>query len=221
VEAITKWGAVPWLIPLLQGDEATLQAIYSRLDGIFLPGGIDIDPSCYSQTRDTKCGPSDSARDWTELRLVQWATRDRKPILGVCRGMQMLNVACGGTLIQDVPSQVASTLRHNELDSKKDGQREWPSHLVGIKSGSRLHQILGTEEMLVNSIHHQAVRKLAPTLIANATAPDGLIEGLEAPGTHFLVGVQCHPEEMKAEATKELFRAFLNAAAGFTALPSS
>src|SRR6266550_414890 len=105
VQMLVTAGAVPWVIPLLEGDEATLRAIYEHIDGLFLPGGVDVDPSAYGEARGPHCQRTDPARDWTELLLVRWALADGKPVLAVCRGAQLLNVAVGGILYQDVGAQ--------------------------------------------------------------------------------------------------------------------
>src|SRR2546429_7755690 len=105
VQMLVTVGAVPWVIPLLEGDEATLRGIYERIDGLFLPGGVDVDPSAYGEARGPHCQRTDPARDWTELLLVRWALAEGKPVLAVCRGAQLLNVAVGGSLYQDVGAQ--------------------------------------------------------------------------------------------------------------------
>ena len=113
VRVLAEAGAVPWLIPLLVGDEATLRLTYDRLDAVFLTGGVDVDPGRYGEPRHEKCGATDAPRDWTELRLVRWALADHKPVLGVCRGIQVINVAAGGTLFQDVTHQCDRAIKHD------------------------------------------------------------------------------------------------------------
>src|SRR2546430_2686659 len=111
VQVLAAAGGGPRGIPLLEGDEDTLRAIYERLDGLFLPGGVDVDPGAYGEARGPHCGPIDPARDWAELRLVRWALQDAKPVLAVCRGAQLLNVAFGGTLYQDVAAQPPGAIK--------------------------------------------------------------------------------------------------------------
>jgi putative glutamine amidotransferase len=215
VRTLTAAGALPWLVPLLPDDEPTLRALYDRLDGVFLTGGVDVDPSSYGEPRHQRCGDTDPARDWTELRLVRWALADNKPILGVCRGIQAINVALGGSLYQDLGAQRPGGLRHDYFPAA-DGTppRDHLAHAVRVEPGTRLGRLLGAAEVAVNSMHHQGVRRLAAGLVASAFAPDGLVEGFEGVNGHFLVGVQWHPEELaeRDAAMRRLFLAFVDAA---------
>jgi putative glutamine amidotransferase len=216
VRALAASGATPWLIPLLPEDEATLRAIYDHLDGLFLTGGADIEPARYGEERHERCDRGDGARDWTELTLIRWALADRLPILGVCRGIQALNVACGGSLYQDVHDQCPRAIKHDYFPSPATGfTRDFLAHSVRIQPGSRLRELLGTEQTAVNSMHHQGIKRLAPGLAATAFAPDGLIEGVERPDLPFVVGVQWHPEELvETQAPmRRLFVGFVAAAA--------
>jgi putative glutamine amidotransferase len=218
IQGLTALGAVPWLIPLLQGDGETLESIYVHLDGVFLAGGVDVDPQCYREKRLPQCGRTDPPRDWTEMRLIRWALRDHKPLLGICRGIQMINVAAGGTLYQDVPTQLPTAIPHDCDDAKKIHGAAALFHEVQVQSGSQLHELFGAEAVEVNSMHHQAIRDLAPDLAPTAFSPDGLIEGIEGMdrNRHYLVAVQWHPEEMleKSSPMRQLFQSFLDAAAG-------
>jgi putative glutamine amidotransferase len=213
VQALVAEGAVPWLLPLLAGDEQTLRRIYDGLDGVFLAGGADVDPSQYGEERRPLCGRSDPARDWVETTLVRWAAADRKPLLGVCRGIQAINAALGGTLHQDVADQRPGAIRHDCFASAEGYQRDSLVHEVRLERGSQIGRIMEVERLLVNSLHHQAIKELAPDLTATAFAPDGLIEGVEGNGFPFLIGVQWHPEELadKHEPHRRLFRAFVQA----------
>jgi putative glutamine amidotransferase len=217
VRALTAAGAVPWLVPLLPEDEATLRCIYDRLDGVFLTGGVDVNPAHYGEPVHRLCGPTDADRDETEIRLIRWAQADHKPTLGVCRGHQMINVALGGSLYQDVGDQHPQAIKHDYFPSSGDYTRDYVVHDVAVTGGSRLAAVLGTGPVCVNSMHHQGVKRLAPGLQATAFAPDGLIEGVEGSNGHFLVGVQWHPEELtdKDPAMRRLFGEFLAAAAAF------
>jgi putative glutamine amidotransferase len=222
VRVLTALGAVPWIIPLLLDDEDTLRAIYDRLDGVFLTGGVDVDPDCYREQRHPLCGKTDPPRDWTEMRLVRWAMSDGKPVLGVCRGIQVINVAAGGTLYQDVEAQVPSAIKHDYFPTSTANSRDQLVHKVCVAPRSRLGNILGAAEMDVNSMHHQAVKDVAPGLVPSAFAPDGIIEGIEGGNGHYLVAVQWHPEELadKMASMRQLFASFL-AAAGRLRLGSS
>jgi putative glutamine amidotransferase len=219
VQVLAGLGAVPWIIPLLDRDEETLRSIYPFLDGLFLTGGVDIDPSCYRHQRHPRCGRTDPPRDWTETRLLEWAMCDRKPILGVCRGLQMINVALGGSLLQDVPTQLAGAIEHDSLPTAGSNNSNLVMHPVRIAAGTNLLNIIGAAEIEVNSTHHQAIGELARGLAASAWAPDGLIEAIEASDNDdaYLVAVQWHPEDMArtVPAMRRLFESFLEAAGAF------
>jgi putative glutamine amidotransferase len=219
VQVLAGLGAVPWIIPLLDGDEETLRSIYPRLDGVFLTGGVDIDPSCYQQQRHPLCGRTDPPRDWTETRLLQWAMNDRKPILGVCRGLQMINVSLGGSLFQDVPTQLKGAIEHDSLPPAGSDSSNPIMHPVRVARGTKLHDILGASEIEVNSTHHQGIAELAQGLVPAAWAPDGLIEAIEANERDgpYLVAVQWHPEDMAQHVPpmRQLFQSFLEAAAAY------
>ncbi len=214
VRALTAEGAVPWVIPLIQGDEATLRCIYDRLDGLFLMGGVDVDPVHYGEERLPLCGQTDPARDWTELALARWCMADHKPLLGACRGVQVLNVAAGGTLYQDIATQVPQALKHDYFPTANAYMRDLLVHEVTTRPDSRLARIMGADSTPVNSMHHQGIKDLAPGLVPSAFASDGLIEGVEGSNGHFLIGVQWHPEELAATQApqRRLFAAFIDAA---------
>ena len=217
--AVTAAGGVPWMIPLLDEDPATLREIYDRLDAVVLPGGVDLDPATYGEAAHPRCGRPDPARDRVELQLARWAIADRKPLLGLCRGIQVLNVALGGTLWQDIEAQIPDALKHDYWPSAGFG-RDYLAHPVELVAGSRLRELLQRERLQVNSMHHQAIRGLSPQLVATALAPDGVVEGIESSaGDRFLIGVQWHPEvfEPTDEATRRLFRELVGAANGYGA----
>jgi putative glutamine amidotransferase len=213
VRTLTASGAIPWIVPLLD-DSVTLRAIYDRLDGIFLPGGVDIDPSSYNEERTEASGRSDPDRDRTEIMLAEWAMRDKKPILAVCRGAQLLAVAAGGALYQDVTSEYPCAIRHDYFPKAGVHTRQDLVHPVEVIAGTRLSRLLGTDTVVVNSMHHQGIKRLEPTLIANAFSPDGLIEGVESAGEDFVLGVQWHPEDLadSEPRMRSLFDAFIAAA---------
>ena len=193
--AVVQAGGLPVLIPLgtvESGDTSLLRAIYERLDGVIIPGGGDIHPEFYGEYITEYDHDISRLRDNAELTLVQWAYEDDCPLLGICRGHQVVNVALGGTLIHDIPSKLNGTgLEH---DTAEIAQRSQVRHDVEITPNSRLAEILDTTSIGVNSIHHQAVGQLAPPLVATAFSSDGIIEGIEAPDARFLVGIQWHPE---------------------------
>lgn len=215
VRALTVAGGVPFIIPLLTGDTDTLRAIYDRLDGIFLCGGIDIDPSQYGEERHPSCDKPDPDRDWTELTLLRWALEDGLPVFGVCRGIQALNVAAGGRLYQHVPEQYDHGIKHNCFPPEPPYTRDYLAHDVEVDPATLLGRVLGERTVRVNSMHHQAVKTLAPGFRASVVAPDGLIEGIERSDDRFMVGVQWHPEELveRHAPMRRLFDAFIDRAA--------
>ena len=211
--AAADMGAVPVMIPLFDRDEATLRAIYDRLDGVLLAGGVDMEPATFGEAPHPRLGRTDPARDQVELTLARWAIAEGKPLLGLCRGHQVLNVALGGTLYQDIEAQVPGAIRHDYFPGFP---RDYLAHRVTVTPGSRLHAAAGDSTMPVNSMHHQAVKTLAPGLVVTARAEDGVIEAIESEGPGYLVGVQWHPEvfEKRDERTQRLFEGFLTAARG-------
>jgi putative glutamine amidotransferase len=222
VTTLTAAGAVPWIIPLLD-DPETLREIYERLDGLFLPGGIDIDPITYGAPRHELCGRSDPARDATEIQLVRWAMDDRKPILAVCRGIQLVNVAMGGSLYQDIAFEYPDAIKHDYFPFQGHYPRDLLVHDVFVDRESKLGELLGARTVKVNSMHHQGIKELAPNLIASAFAPDGVIEGVESINGHFVIGVQWHPEELaeRDAGMRRLFTAFIEAAGEYGRMRTS
>ena len=206
-------GAIPWMIPLVASDEETTRGIYEGLDGVFLPGGADIDPASYGQERHAACDRSDPARDAMELVLARWAVDEGKPVLGVCRGLQLINLALGGTLYQDLASLREGSIKHDYFPFSGQYSRDHLAHPVRIAGGSRLAEIFGEGELRVNSMHHQGIRDLASGLTPTAIAPDGLIEAAELSGEQFVVGVQWHPEALTDgdAGARRLFSEFIEA----------
>jgi putative glutamine amidotransferase len=208
--AIEKAGGLPVLIP--SGLEAdTLRQIYERLDGVLVPGGGDINPAQYGAVPHPATAGIDDYRDAAEGQVIRWAVEDDRPVLGICRGNQMINVALGGTLIQDVPSQTGTPITHNHKAG--DTPLVHHAHPITLDPHSRLANILGAPEVNVNSLHHQAVDQTAPGMKAVAWGPDGLIEALEMPDKRFVLSVQWHPENLIDDdpAMLALFRAFVAA----------
>lgn len=214
VEELRKVGAVPWVIPLIPHDADTLQEIFDRLDGVFITGGVDVDPSCYREEKTPLCGATDPDRDAVEIALLRHALVAKLPVLAVCRGIQILNVACGGTLYQDVHAQVPAALKHDFFPTPEQPSRKYLAHDITVKAGSRMRDILGGAVVPVNSMHHQAIKDLAPNLAATAFAPDGIIEAVEGTDEQYLLAVQWHPEELTETqpGMKKLFTTFAQAA---------
>jgi putative glutamine amidotransferase len=209
---------IPWPIAVPACDGTILREIYDRLDGVFLTGGADVDPGHYDQPRQPCCGASDVVRDWLDLTLARWALADGKPLLGVCRGFQVLNVACGGALHQDLGTCRPSPLKH-DCFSSPEFRPDHLAHRVRLVPRSRLAAVMATTEAEVNSRHHQGVQRLAPGLHATAFAADDLIEGVEGANGAYLVGVQWHPEDLVEAhpAMRRLFEDFVDAARKFAA----
>ncbi len=216
IRVLTAAGGLPWIIPLLEGDEETLRLTYQRLDGLFLAGGVDMDPRNYGERRHPLCGNTDPERDWAEMALVRWAIEDKKPLLAVCRGIQVINVTSGGDLYQDLTNQLDTAIKHDYWPLPATGyRRDSITHTVAVEGGSRLGRILGEATVPVNSMHHQAIRRLGGGLRPSAVAPDGVIEGIESANGHFMVGVQWHPEDLADNdgRMQRLFSTFVAAAA--------
>ncbi|HEX9037450.1 MAG TPA: gamma-glutamyl-gamma-aminobutyrate hydrolase family protein [Ktedonobacterales bacterium] len=207
VRALTTVGLAPLLIPPMEG--AALAAVFARLDGLLLPGGADVDPSFYGEERLPECEPSDIERDTLELALTDMALDRDLPVFGICRGMQTLNVARGGTLFQDVTSQRPESLAHEMSHLPRDTR----AHEIHVEPGSKLAEILGVERAEVNSLHHQAVDKPGAGVRIVAQADDGVAEGMELPAYRFALAVQYHPEELFAsdDLSRALFAAFARA----------
>jgi putative glutamine amidotransferase len=213
--APTAVGGVPWLIPLIE-SEADLRAIYDRLDGILFPGGADIEPGTYGAARHEACQGTDPARDRVELKLLGWALEDGKPLLGICRGIQLINLARGGTLYQDLAAELPEAEKHDYFPDQGYA-RDQLTHDIEVAAGTRLAELLGTRRLRVNSMHHQALRAVGRDLVVSArSAADGVIEAIEVPDHPFMIGVQWHPEALsdRDAVQRRLFTAFIEAAAG-------
>ena len=206
IRAIHMAGGLPLLLPLVRSDIAISD--YTILcDGFLFCGGGDITPLLFGEELQTNVGETDITLDLFQLRLMKAVLKTGKPILAICRGMQVLNVACGGTIFQDL-SMLPDTLNHMQLST---GRRD-VSHRISFAKGSKMHRILG-EFAYTNSFHHQAVKTPGKGLRITGKTKDGVIESIERPSDSFTVGIQWHPECMleKNGNMKENFRAFLSA----------
>jgi putative glutamine amidotransferase len=204
VEAVRRAGAIPVLIPPQPENAGQLMG---ELDGFLLAGGDDCNPAVYGEERHPTVEPMDSRREANDLALAEAARKHEVPMLGICLGLQVMNVAAGGTLIQDIDSQHDTEIRHASIPEDR------ARHDVIIEQGTHLASVLPSLELNVNSSHHQAIRKVGPGLRVTALAPDGIVEGLEDPRHPFYLGVQWHPEDMVGEASgSALFAAFIEAA---------
>jgi putative glutamine amidotransferase len=189
-------------------------AVVARVNGLLLTGGGDVDPEIYGESRHATYEASEPGRDQFEMALARAALEAGLPVLAICRGMQVLNVAMGGTLIQDVPTEVAGALNHSLTEP-----RAAIAHEVWVSKGSKLWTILldhlDGESLQVNSRHHQAVKRIADGFDVSATAPDGVVEAIERTGDAYCVAVQWHPENFwRTGEFRELFESFVQAASG-------
>ena len=211
-KSVEAAGGIPILIPHIE-DEDSLRCIYEMLDGILLPGGLDIHPKYYNQVPHPALDPVDVGLDYVETTILPWALEDDMPVLGICRGEQVLNVVMGGTLIQDIYSEYATTLDHRESFKRKI--RDFLAHDIAVEPGTRLHDLVGADRVWVNTSHHQAIDRVAPGLVATAWAPDGIVEAVESKDRRFVMAVQCHPEELwrKHQWARKLFKSFVDASA--------
>lgn len=211
ITAVAGAGGASLIIPYL-GDPDILRAIYEKLDGVLLSGGGDVAAHRYGASDSKHLIQVDEQRDEAEWLLTRWALEDDRPLLAICRGIQVLNVVLGGTLYQDLSTEYPGALQHR---SGPDCPRDHIAHTVTVERETLTAQLLGVhpnDAVPVNSFHHQAARDVAPGLIIAARAPDGVIEGLESPIHHFVVGAQWHPEEMLGHlAMRQLFAGFVEA----------
>jgi putative glutamine amidotransferase len=218
IHAVQLAGGLPLMIPLSR-DPDMLEDYFSNMDGLLLPGGMDVDPAHYGEEPHRRLKEVDPVRDETELFLARRALQEDKPVFGVCRGQQLLNVAAGGSLFQDIGSQASNEV----LLHFQDFAEEWPSHSVEVRPDTMLFQIVQQPTVRVNSYHHQAVKRLAPGFRVSATAPDGVVEGIESTRHMFALGVQWHPEllaEKNLDFNLALFRRHVEAASRYRAARS-
>jgi putative glutamine amidotransferase len=193
-------------------DHGLVGELVSRLSGLVVSGGPDLHPRAYGEEPDPTLGPTEAELDEFELALVRAADAAGLPILGICRGAQVLNVARGGSLVQDVPTAFGTEVHHRQTAPGRER-----AHPVRVERGTRLAKILRVREHVVNSFHHQAVDRLGAALVPTAWAPDGVVEAIEDPARDFVVGVQWHAESLEGRRDDALFAAFTAAAARYAA----
>ena len=201
-------GSVPLMMPLTT-DMATLEYFLTVCDGFIIPGGQDVSPAVYGEEKLAFCGYNTRERDEMDAIILQEAIRRDKPVLGVCRGHQLMNAVLGGTLYQDLPAQFGESVCH-----RMTPPYDAVAHEVAVLPGTPLAQLLGAETLGVNSRHHQAIRDLAPCLRAQAVAADGLVEAVYLPDRRFVWGLQWHPEHawQVSEENRKIIAAFVCAA---------
>jgi len=218
LDAVARAGGLPFVLATRAGPERA-GAYLDRLDGLLLTGGEDVHPHLFGAEPHRAIERVDLERDRFEIALLQEARARRMPVLAACRGIQVLNVARGGDLVQDIAAEVPGALAHAQL-AMQDG----PWHGLEVAAGSLLAGILGPGAAAVNSFHHQSCRRLGEGLVPVAHAPDGVVEAVEDPGQPFCLGVQWHPELSAAAgdpASERLFAAFLEACGGARSPPAS
>lgn len=208
MQGILEAGGLPVMLPVTEEAELIRQMV-SACDGFLFTGGQDVSPRLYGEEKISQCGECSPERDRMESILLQEALRADKPLLGICRGIQFLNAALGGTLYQDIPTQVQTGTEHHQTPPY-----DIPVHEVCVKEGTALHELLGKTRLKVNSYHHQAIKELSPQLQVMAVSEDGLIEGVYMPDRKFVWAVQWHPEfSYRTDPdSRKIFAVFLAAA---------
>ncbi len=210
IRAVINVGGVPFLIPLEARDEV-LRELFAQASGILLTGGGDIAPQFLGEESHLALNDVQSARDELELTLVRWALEESKPVFGICRGIQVMNVAAGGSLYQDIATLFPNADKHDYFSSQ-DYPLDFLAHQVTVESDSRLRAVLNNDHMPVNSSHHQALKEVPSTYRSVAHSPDGIIEAIEVPDHPFAIGVQWHPEALvnSQETAQRLFLVFID-----------
>lgn len=190
ISSVAESGGIPFIIPYIENDD-TLDQLIELCDGFLFTGGCDIHPRHYGEEVSPLCGSCQSYRDNLELKVFEKAIKSGKPIMGICRGCQLINVALGGTLYQDIPSELNTNILHRQTEPQNA-----PSHSVTIKSGTPLFELIGNDKMRANSFHHQAVKQTGKGLKPMAVADDGIIEALYCESEQYIRAYQWHPERL-------------------------
>lgn len=209
VQAVLRAGGLPVILPNIYSDE-DIEQLANQIDGLYATGGYDVDPMLFGEEPHPKLGTVTPTRDHFELAITKKILEQNKPFLGVCRGAQILNVATGGTIYQDIYAQVdGDLLQHSQKSDSKYG-----SHFVNVKEASLLHGITNQERLTVNSFHHQACWKVVDPMVVVSKASDGIIEAIESTSHDFVLGVQWHPEIMAVandEPSLAIYNSFISA----------
>lgn len=208
ITAIQNAGGTPIIIPV-EIDAQSIENLLARVDGLLFTGGGDIDPLLFNGDPHPRVYGISPERDLLELTLIKRALQVEKPLLAICRGIQVLNVALGGTLHTHIKDQLPNAMKHDYFPGFP---RDKLAHTISLTCGSKLQKILGADDVQVNSLHHQGIARLGKGLSATAYAPDGLVEGVEVEGVNFALGVQWHPECMPEDVKMQgIFSALINA----------
>jgi putative glutamine amidotransferase len=206
-DAVLAAGGLPLVLPYLE-DEQAIGQLLGLLDGLVVTGGaFDIGPEEYGETATAGLGPVKPARTRFERRILERALAQQRPVLGVCGGMQLLNVVCGGTLVQDLATEVPGALPHEQAHDPQE-----PAHEVTIAPGSLLQRVCGSTSLPANTTHHQAVRRVGTGLTVSGRTADGVVEAIEATGGGFVLGVQWHPELLADPGNQAIYAALVRAA---------
>jgi len=193
IESVKQAGGIPLILPLAENAEQARE-ILATVDGMILSGGADVQPLVYGEEPERGLGGVDPIRDRSEFLYIEASKESKIPVLGICRGHQILNVAYGGTLYQDIPSSIKGAIKHGQ-----SMPGNYPSHSIFVDKDSRLHGLIGTDSTTVNSFHHQSVKDVAPGFKVVARAKDGVVEAMEAIPTYNIMSVQFHPEYFVAD----------------------
>ena len=210
--ALRDAGALPVLLPLQSGTE-DVKELLERVDGVLYPGGPDVSPLRFGEETIPECGIILPERDRVELEAVRFLIERDLPVLGICRGIQSLNIGLGGDIYQDIPSQYIRPEGTPRVGHSQQSKGAVATHTVYVEKGTLLYDIVGKDCIAVNSFHHQAVKNLAPGMVCAGTSADGLTEAVYRPKSRFFLGVQWHPEYLytEHEDAKKIFEAFVGA----------
>ncbi len=211
-QSLERAGAIPVLLPMDPSDE-DIREMAGSFDGFLFAGGCDVSPFEYGEETRQCCGEIQPARDRLEITLFREIMKQKKPCLAICRGIQVINVATGGTLYQDLTSEFNPENGTPKLQHSQNSPEYTPTQHVSVRPGTLLHRITGETLLKVNSHHHQAVKELGKGFVISATSPDGLIEAIERENDMFCLGVQWHPEHLSSNdpVQAKLFNAFVRA----------
>lgn len=188
INAIERAGGAPVLLPYVKNDES-IDVFVSICDGFLFTGGADVSPARYGEEKSEKCGDVQLFRDELEFKVFDKIYHTEKPIMAICRGAQLVNVALGGSLYQDIPSEVKTEIAHRQSEPKST-----PTHTLKVLPGTPLHKLISTDKIVANSFHHQAIKRLASELQVTAVAEDGIIEAVSSKSSRYLCAYQWHPE---------------------------